>query len=123
MDWWIVKQLRATILTDLHDFIPKNYFEREADRFKLHNGLKNSAHYSREFRWGYLASKLGKRLFFESTIIMSAKQVSASELLMNLGLLAIAEAINLFSSVDSCKIATNVFLARVCDRIGGSPNG
>lgn len=93
MDWWIVKQLRATILTDLHDFIPKNYFEREADRLKLHNGLKNSAHYSREFRWGYLASKLGKRLFFESTIIMSAKQVSASELLMNLGLLAIAEAI------------------------------
>ncbi|WP_370690456.1 hypothetical protein [Nitrosomonas sp.] len=31
--------------------------------------------------------------------------------------------INLFSSVDSCKIATNVFLVRVCDRIGGSPNG
>ena len=30
---------------------------------------------------------------------------------------------NLFSSVDSCKIATNVFLARVYDRIGGSPNG
>ncbi len=29
----------------------------------------------------------------------------------------------LFSSVDSCKIATNVFLVRVCDRIGGSPNG
>jgi len=29
----------------------------------------------------------------------------------------------LFSSVDSCKIATNVFLARVYDRIGGSPNG
>ncbi len=30
---------------------------------------------------------------------------------------------NLFSSVDSSKIATNVFLVRVFDRIGGSPNG
>jgi len=30
---------------------------------------------------------------------------------------------NLFPSVASCKIATNVSLVRVLDRIGGSPNG
>ena len=29
----------------------------------------------------------------------------------------------LFPSVDSSRIATNVFLVRVFDRIGGSPNG
>ncbi|MCK4794397.1 MAG: hypothetical protein KAV87_62290 [Desulfobacteraceae bacterium] len=92
MDWWIVKQLRAMILTDLRDFVPQGYFEGEVEKFKLHHRIKNSDHFSREYRWGYLAGKLGKRLFFESTAIMSARQVSASEVLMNLGMLAIAEA-------------------------------
>lgn len=92
MNWWIVKQLRALVLTDLRDFIPPDYFESEADTFKLHNSLENSDHYSRELRWGYLATELGKRLFFESTIIISARQVSASELLMHIGLLAGFEA-------------------------------
>lgn len=92
MDWWIVKQLRAMILTDLRDFVPHGYFESKAEKFKLHHGIKNSDHFSRELRWGYLAGRLGKRLFFESTAIMSARQVSASELLMNLGMLAGAEA-------------------------------
>ncbi len=92
MDWWIVKQLRAMILTDLRDFVPQGYFESEAEKFKLHHGIKNSDHFSRELRWGYLAGKLGKRLFFESTAIMSARQVSASEVLMHLGILASAEA-------------------------------
>lgn len=92
MNWWIVKQLRALVLTDLRDFIPPDYFESETDTFKLHDSLENSDHYSRELKWGYLATKLGKRLFFESTIIISAKQVSASELLMHMGLLAGFEA-------------------------------
>lgn len=92
MDWWIVKQLRAMILTDLRDFVPHGYFESEAEKFKLHHGIKNSDHFSRELRWGYLAGRLGKRLFFESTAIMSARQVSACEVLMNLGMLAGAEA-------------------------------
>lgn len=81
MDWWIVKQLRAMILTDLRDFVPLGYFESEADKFK-----------SRELMRGYLDSKLGKKLFFESTAIMSPRQVSASDVLMNLGLLECAEA-------------------------------
>jgi hypothetical protein len=91
MDWWIVKQLRAIILTDLRDFVPKGYFESEVEKLKLHDGIKNSDHFNRELKWGYLAGKLGKRLFFESPAIMSARQVSASEVLMHLGLLASAE--------------------------------
>lgn len=92
MNWWIVKQLRALVLTDLRAFIPPNYFESKSDTFELHNSLENSDHYSRELRWGYLATELGKRLFFESTIIISARQVSASELLIHIGLLAGFEA-------------------------------
>lgn len=92
MDWWIVKQLRAMVLTDLRDFVPQGYFESEVETFKLHDGIRNSDHFSCEIRWGYLAGQLGRRLFFESTAIMSARHVSASEVLMNLGMLASAEA-------------------------------
>lgn len=92
MDWWIVKQLRAMVLTDLREFVTPGYFEGEVDKFKLHDGIENSKHFSREVRWGYLAGQLGRRLFFESPAIMSARQVSASEVLMNLGMLAAAEA-------------------------------
>ena len=56
MDWWIVKQLRAMILTDLRDFVPQGYFESEAEKFKLYDGIKNSGHFSREIRCGYLAA-------------------------------------------------------------------
>lgn len=92
MDWWIVKQLRAMTLTDLRDFVPPGYFESETEKFTLPPGIENSAHFSREYRWGYLAGDLGRRLFFESSAIMSARQVSACEVLMNLGMLASAEA-------------------------------
>jgi len=92
VDWWIVKQLRAMVLNELREFVPQGYFEKEAIDLKFHVGIKNSAHLSREFRWGYLAGKLGKMLFFESTVTMTARQVSASEVLMNLGMLASAEA-------------------------------
>lgn len=92
MDWWIVNQLRASTLMDLREFIPENYFLSEATTFKLSNLIENSDYYSSEFKWGYLAAKLGKNFLFESTVIMSPRQVSASELLMFLGLLAGIEA-------------------------------
>lgn len=92
MDWWIVKQLRAMVLNDLREFVPHGYFENEVENLKLHDQIKNSDHFNRELKWGYLAGNLGKMLFFESNVIMSARQVSASEVLMNLGMLACAEA-------------------------------
>lgn len=92
MDWWIVKQLRAMILTDLRDFVPPGYFESEVETFKLDSRMTGADHFSHERRWGYLAGVLGRKLFFESTAIMSARQVSASDVLMNLGHLASEEA-------------------------------
>lgn len=92
MDWWILKQLRAMILTDLRDFVPQSYFESEVEKFKLDDRITGADHFSHELRWGYLAGDLGRRLFFKSTAIMSARQVSASEVLMNLGMLVSAEA-------------------------------
>lgn len=104
MDWWILKQLRAMILTDLHDFVPHGYFESEVEEVKLCDEIKNSNHFSRELKWGYLAAKLGKRLFFDATASMSARQVSASEVLMNLGMLVSVEVVQNVSaqlSVDA----------------------
>lgn len=92
MDWWIVKQLRAKVLEDLCDFIPQSYFETEIEKFKIDDSIKNATHYSSEMRWGYLAGRLGQKLFFRTNVIMSARQTSASEVLMNLGMLAAAEA-------------------------------
>jgi len=107
MDWWIVKQLRAMLLEDLRDFVPDRYFDGEVDQFKLNEGIENSKHFSRELSWGYLAGTLGQRLFFDSTTIMSARQVSACEVLMNLGMLASAEAAHGISAQLSKK-AKNV---------------
>lgn len=76
---------------DLREFIPESYFESDSEKFQLNQYFNSSEHLSHEIRWGYLAYKLGKKLFFESTVILSARQISASDLLMNLGLLACAE--------------------------------
>lgn len=92
LDWWIIKQLRALVLTDLREFVPDGYFSREMEGLKNLETLANSEHYSSEIRWGYLAGTLGQKLFFRSDVIMSARQTSAAELLMNLGMLASAEA-------------------------------
>ncbi|MFA6310400.1 MAG: hypothetical protein WCV99_10550 [Sterolibacterium sp.] len=104
MDWWIVKQLRAMILTDLRDFVPPGYFESKVETLKFHDSIRNSGHLSRELRWGYLAGSLGKSLFYEATTL-SARQVSACEVLMNLGMLASAEATQAASEQMLSKVA------------------
>ena len=88
MDWWIVKQLRAMLLEDLREFIPDGYFDGEVEQFKLNDGIENSEHFSSELTWGYLAGTLGQKLFFNTSTFMSARQVSACDVLMNLGMLA-----------------------------------
>lgn len=80
------------VLTDLREFIPDNYFSGEVETFKFHEGIPNAAHWSSEMRWGFLAGNLSRELFFHSTAIMTARQTSAAEVLMNLGMLAAAEA-------------------------------
>ena len=84
------------MLSDLQDLIPKAYFIDGVDEFskkeyQITDATKNHKQLSRDIKWGYLASKLGSELFFDSNKLMSARQVSASEILMHLGNLASAE--------------------------------
>ena len=95
MDWWIQKQLRSMVVTDLGALIPGDYFEREIDNFAIDRTIDKSGLLSEELRWGYLAGVIGKKLFFDNSSLMTARQKSASELLMNLGILAVAEAIHM----------------------------
>ncbi|WP_459939510.1 hypothetical protein [Desulfonatronum parangueonense] len=80
-------------MNDLQNLIPKDYFECEAKDMKFDPSFDNAKHLSAEFRWGYLAGKLGRDLFFEGPFNMTARQVSASEVLMNLGMLASSQAV------------------------------
>jgi len=81
------------VLVDLKEFIPKGYFGGMAEEFRLDGSIKGAKHFSYEIRWGYLAGVIGKKLFFESETIMSPRQVAASDVLMNLGMLVAAEAV------------------------------
>ncbi len=91
MDSWILKQLRGQVLTDLGNLVPENHFDADVPWTRI-NGLSESKHLSYEVKWGYLASTLGQELYFRPTKLMSARQVSAAEMLMHLGMLATAEA-------------------------------
>lgn len=91
MDAWILKQLRAMVLTDLLDLIPKGYFDQEIETYDT--SIKNSEYLSRELKWGIHAANLGRSLHFDSPLGIKPRQVSASELLMNLGMLAASESL------------------------------
>ncbi|MBD8631162.1 hypothetical protein IFT74_07260 [Oxalobacteraceae sp. CFBP 8755] len=92
MDPWVLRQLRGRVLEDLLDHIPKNYFESEKDKFQYDSTFIGSKSLSYEMRWGYLAGELGRQLYFHSDSVLSARQISASEVLMHLGILAAVEA-------------------------------
>lgn len=92
MNWWVLKQLRARVIEDLRDYIPKDYFEKFTNKFKIDPSIENSDHYSKELNWGYSASTIGKELFFNPPLNMTARQISASDVLMNLGFLSAAKA-------------------------------
>jgi hypothetical protein len=94
MDSWILKQLRALVLTDLKDLVPQGYFESEAENLKVYSSFKGSEYLSIELQWGILATELGKKLHFQTPVGLTARQVSASDLLMNLGMLAASEAMS-----------------------------
>jgi hypothetical protein len=88
MDHWVLKQLRAQVLGDLRDCIEAGYFEENIERFKLSNNIKSHKYLSSELHWGYQAGKLGKELNFESCSGLSPRQIAASEVLINMGILA-----------------------------------
>ncbi len=93
MDSWILKQLRATVQLDLLEFTPENYFESEIEELKFSSSFQGHELLSYNMTWGLLAVKLGRKLHSKTPAAFTARQVSASELLMMLGLLASSEAI------------------------------
>lgn len=98
MNFWVLKQLRACILSDLKSHIPEGYFEQKIDSMDFIKNFKGSEYISFELKWGYLAGRLGQKLYFQPPIDLTARQTAASELLMNLGMLASSEA-----SLDACE--------------------
>lgn len=85
MNVWILKELRAQVLFDLREFVPKGYFVRENPL--IINGVDTS----HDEKWGYLALALGEKLLYESQAYLltaSARQTAAIELLISLGMLA-----------------------------------
>src|SRR6478735_7576760 len=89
IDWWALRQLRAQVTQDIKEFLPADFYEVH---LPLHKDLDETGHYSSELSWGHKAGDLGRRLFFQQHAPMTPRQVAASGVLMNLGLLAGAEA-------------------------------
>lgn len=92
MNWWVENQLRAALLTDLKSLIPEDYFELESNQLIIDKGLDKSGHLSKELSWGHAAGKLGHGIYFKNKAIITPKQLSAAEVLMNLGMLVAAKA-------------------------------
>jgi hypothetical protein len=108
MDSWVLQQLRVAVLSDLEEFIPKNYFETE--EIQLHDSLKGKDLLSFEITWGILAAKLGTKLHSKPPKSFSARQVSACDILMNLGMLASSEAsLNVTEQISSKALNNDVF--------------
>lgn len=85
MNWWILKELRAIVLTDLKMYVPEAYFEGNVSSLKLHDAIQNHEHLSSELTWGSLAGQLGLSLYFKKSSGLSARETAASFLLLNLG--------------------------------------
>jgi hypothetical protein len=115
LDYWIIKQLRGAVLSDLDQFIEPGYFDAEKEKFILSDQINNGKYLSAEIRWGYLAAKLGKQPYFESTTKMSARQVAASEVLMHLGMLA--------STAASMTVCTNLNIDAATLQVPGANAG
>lgn len=94
MNWWVIKQLRAFVMTDLNGFIPPIEFEQAPASLKLSPQIPNHKHFSQELQWAHAATNFGKKLFFSPPQGMTARQISASDVIMNMGLLASAEAMH-----------------------------
>lgn len=116
MNSWTLKQLRALVLSDLNAFIPKDYFNQKIESLWLNNSFISNEYLSFENQWGYLAAKLGHKLYFHTSTNLSPRQVAASEVLMNLGMLASAEV-----SLSACEqIQTKAMDKKIDDGNAGN---
>jgi len=107
--WWVEDQLKAAILIDLRPIIPEGYFELESNKLQLDASLDKTGHLSKELSWGTAAGRLGHNTYFKNTAIIAPRQLSAADVLMNLGMLVAARAShqacsNLKARADSLKV-------------------
>ena len=107
--WWVEDQLKAALLTDLRPIIPEGYFELESNKLQLDASLDKTGHLSKELSWGTAAGRLGHNTYFKNTAIIAPRQLSAADVLMNLGMLVAARAShqacsNLKARADSLKV-------------------
>lgn len=107
--WWVEDQLKAALLIDLKPIIPEGYFELESNKLQLDASLDKTGHLSKELSWGTAAGRLGLNTYFRSTAIIAPRQLSAADVLMNLGMLVAARAshqacCNLKARADSLKV-------------------
>lgn len=98
MRWWVEEQLKAALLTDLKDLVPEGYFDKQENQLNLNSYVDKSGHLSKQLSWGYAAGRLGQRIFFKNKEIISPRQLSAAEVLMHLGMLVSARAMQEASS-------------------------
>lgn len=109
MSWWVEDQLKAALLTDLRPIIPEGYFELESNKLQLDASLDKTGHLSKELSWGTTAGRLGHSTYFKNTAIIAPRQLSAADVLMNLGMLVAARAShqacsNVKARADSLKV-------------------
>ena len=109
MSWWVENQLKAALLTDLKPIIPEGYFELESNKLQLDASVDKTGHLSKELSWGTAAGQLGHSTYFKNTAIIAPRQLSAAEVLMNLGMLVAARASqqacsNVKARADSLKV-------------------
>ncbi|MDP4027532.1 MAG: hypothetical protein Q8P42_00985 [Gallionella sp.] len=109
MSWWVEDQLKSALLTDLRPIIPEGYFELESNKLQLDASLDKTGHLSKELSWGTAAGRLGHSTYFKNTAIIAPRQLSAADVLMNLGMLVAARASyqacsNVKAHADSLKV-------------------
>jgi hypothetical protein len=115
-DWWAINQLRALVVSDLLNFVPAGHFDHTEADFSFSVAIESHKHFSRELKWAQSAVALGRKLFFENSFGLSARQVSASEILMHWGLLASAETMQKVAS----QVSTEARNAGMGDRNTGA---
>lgn len=103
MDWWIVNQLRAFLLSDLSSYVHEEDFTNAPDSLNISSQFDNHEHFTRELKWAYSAGNIGRKLFFAPPLGMTARQISACDVLMNMGLLTAAHTMH-------------SMLSRLCDK-------
>ena len=109
MSWWVEDQLRAALLTDLKPTIPEGYFELKSNKLQLDASLDKTGHLSKELSWGTAAGRFGHSTYFKNKSIITPRQLSAADVLMNLGMLVAARTAqqacgNVKARADSLKV-------------------